>query len=92
MPAAEIRECGRTGTRAMISIRAFCSYTAARFIRAQRRSTSWDVCRVECFGAIDSIVYFFKPNGLDPAVPDLEAGTSDGTVVARQEFDDPALS
>ena len=35
---------------------------------------------------------FFKPNGLDHAVPDLEAGTSDGTIVAGEEFDDPALS
>jgi hypothetical protein len=33
---------------------------------------------------------FFEPNGLDPAVPDLEARTSYGTVVAREKFYDPA--
>ena len=29
------------------------------------------------------LFYFFKPNGLDPAVPDLEARTSYGTAIAR---------
>ena len=47
--------------------------------------------RVFWFNQLNRFV-FSKPNGLDPAVPDLEAGTSDGTVVAREEFDDPALS
>ena len=88
MPAAEIRECGRTGTRA----RSCCSYAAARFITAQRRSTSGMFVESSVLVQPTQSFCFFKPNGLDPAVPDLEAGTSDGTVVAREEFDDPALS